>query len=529
MKRRDFFKKTLPASVTLPALLNGFSVKAFTEASPLVQALMGTATDTDKVLVLIQLNGGNDGLNMVIPIETYSAYYGARANIAIKQNKILPLKGTAKTGLHPSMTGLQTLYNEDKLAIIQAVGYPSPNFSHFRATDIWMTAADSDKIVNSGWVGRYLNTEFPNFPNGYPSAQMPDPLAIQIGSVASLALQGPSFPMGMTISNPEDFYDFLDDLTDPLPPTPWAKELKYIRMIMGQTEEYSKVIKAAALKVTSQGSYPGNNDLAQQLRIVARLVKGGLKTRVYMVSTGGFDTHSSQAEAADTSIGTHAKLMARVSDAIKCFMDDLKGLGVEDRVIGMTFSEFGRRIKSNSSLGTDHGAAAPVFVFGKNVRGGIIGSNPEIPIGAGGNDNVPFQYDFRSIYASLLKQWFCVNDADLQTIMLQNFQNIPLCINAACGVTGVDDVIRGDGEKLIINYPNPFVERTSITFNTKGGHTLVQVIDTMGRAIRTLTDKVYTSGTYTVTFDGYGLPLGVYYARFQNGATQQVRAMLKTR
>jgi uncharacterized protein (DUF1501 family) len=529
MKRRDFFRKTLPASITLPALLNGFSVKAFTNASPLVQALMGTATDTDKVLVLIQLNGGNDGLNMVIPIETYSGYYNARANIAIKQNKILPLKGTAKTGLHPSMTGMQTLYNEGKLAIIQAVGYPSPNFSHFRATDIWMTASDSDKIVNSGWVGRYLNTEFPNFPNGYPTAQMPDPLAIQIGSVASLALQGPSFPMGMTISNPEDFYDFLDDLTDPLPPTPWAKELKYIRLVMGQTEEYSKVIKAAALKVTSQGSYPGNNDLAQQLRIVARLVKGGLKTRVYMVSTGGFDTHSNQADAADTSIGPHAKLMARVSDAIKCFMDDLKGLGVEDRVIGMTFSEFGRRIKSNSSFGTDHGAAAPVFVFGKNVRPGIIGTNPEIPTGAGGNDNVPYQYDFRTIYASLLKQWFCVKDADLQSVMLKDFPNIPLCVNAACGVTGLDDVNRNDGEQLIINYPNPFVERTSITFNTKGGHTLVQVIDTMGRVIRTLTDKVYASGTYTVTFDGYGLPLGVYYARFQNGVTQQVRSMLKTR
>jgi hypothetical protein len=248
-----------------------------------------------------------------------------------------------------------------------------------------------------------------------------------------------------------------------------------------------------------------------------------------MVSTGGFDTHSSQVEAADTSVGGHAKLMARVSDAIKCFMDDLKGLGVEDRVIGMTFSEFGRRIKSNSSLGTDHGAAAPVFIFGKGVRGGIIGTNPEIPTGAGGNDNVPYQYDFRSIYSSLLKQWFCVKDADLQSIMLKDFPNIPLCVNAACGATGLDDVNRNDGEQLVINYPNPFVERTSITFKTNGGHTLVQVLDTMGRVIRTLTDKVYTSGTYTVTFDGYGLPLGVYYARFQNGTTQQVRSMLKTR
>jgi uncharacterized protein (DUF1501 family) len=529
MKRRDFFKKTIPASVTLPALLNGFSVKAFTNSSPLVQALMGATTDTDKVLVMIQLNGGNDGLNMVIPIETYSNYYNARANIAIKQNKILPLSGTSKTGLHPSMTGLQTLYNEKKLTIVQAVGYEHPNFSHFRATDIWMSASDSNQVINTGWIGRYLNVEYPNFPNGYPTAQMPDPLAIQIGSVASLALQGPSFPMGMTISDPTSFYDFLDNVTDPVPNTPWGKELTYIRMIMSQTEQYSNVIKAAAAKVTSQGNYPSNNDLAQQLRIVARLVKGGLKTRVYMVSTGGFDTHSSQTDAADTTVGTHAKLMARVSDAIKTFMDDLKGLGVEDRVIGMTFSEFGRRIKSNSSLGTDHGAAAPVFVFGKNVRGGIVGTNPVIPTGAGGNDNVPYQYDFRSIYASILKQWFCVNDTDLQTIMLKNFQNIPLCVNAACGATGVDDVIRGDGDQLVINYPNPFVENTSITFNTKGGHTLVQVMDTMGRVIRTLTDKEYTSGTYTVTFQGYGLPLGVYYARFQNGTTQQVRPMLKTR
>jgi hypothetical protein len=209
-------------------------------------------------------------------------------------------------------------------------------------------------------------------------------------------------------------------------------------------------------------------------------------------------------------------------------MDDLKGLGVDDRVIGFTFSEFGRRIKSNSSLGTDHGAAAPVFVFGKNVRPGIIGTNPTISPIAEQNDNVPYQYDFRSIYASILKQWFCVNDTDLQTILLKNFQNIPLCVNAACGLTGVDD-LRNDGEQFIVNYPNPFVETTKITFTTRGGHTLVQVMDTMGRVIQTLTDKVYTSGTYTVTFDGYKLPLGVYYARFQNGTAQQVRPMLKTR
>ena len=529
MKRRDFFKSTLPAAVTLPALINGFSVKAYTGNSPLIQALMGATTDTDKVLVLIQLNGGNDGLNMVIPVEVYSNYFNARQNIAIPQNRVLSLNGNIKTGLHPSMTGLQTLFNEGKLSIVQAVGYPSPSFSHFRATDIWMTASDSNQTLVNGWAGRYLNVEYPNFPMGYPNQQMPDPLAIQIGSVTSVALQGPSLSMGMSISNPDSFYNFLNGIQDPVPNTPWGNELKYVRLVTQQTQQYASVIKDAAARVPTQGTYPANNDLAAQLKIIARLVKGGLKTRIYMASTGGFDTHSNQAVTTDTTTGTHANLMQRVSDAIKAFMDDIKTLGVEDRVIGLTFSEFGRRIKSNSSFGTDHGAAAPLFVFGKHVKPGVVGNNPTIPTNATTGDNIPFQYDFRSVYSSVLKQWFCVKDADLQTIMLKNFQEIPLCTNGACGTTGIDDIIRGSGEELIINYPNPFTESTSITFRTKGGHTLIQIIDTLGRVIRTLTDKEYTPGAYTVSFDSYGLPTGVYYARLQNGAIQQVRSMLKAR
>jgi uncharacterized protein (DUF1501 family) len=529
MKRRQFFKHSIPAAVTLPALINGFSVKAHTSASPLVQALMSATTETDKVLVLVRLDGGNDGLNMVIPIEFYSGYFNARKNIAIPQNKILALNGVSKTGLHPSMTGMQTLYNEGKLSIIQAVGYPTPNFSHFRATDIWMTASDSEQLLSTGWVGRYLGSEFPGYPEGYPTMQMPDPLAIQIGAIPTTAFQGPGFNMGINITNPTSFYDFLNGVEDPVPDTPWGKELKYIRIIARQTELYSMAIKAAAENVPTQGSYPANNDLAQQLRIVARLVKGGLKTRVYMVSTGGFDTHSSQVNTLDTTTGTHAQLMRKVSDAIKSFMDDLKNMGVDDRVIGMTFSEFGRRIKSNGSLGTDHGAAAPVFVFGKNVRSGIVGVNPSIPANSSVNDNIPFQYDFRSIYSSLLKQWFCVDASNLQSIMLKNFQEIHLAINSACASTGIDDVLDQDGKDLIINYPNPFVESTQITYRTRGGHTLVHVIDPLGRVIKTLADKVHAPGTYNVTFDSGQLPTGVYYARFQNGSIQQVRPMLKTR
>ena len=529
MKRRHFLKNTIPTATILPAIINGFSVKAYGESSPLVQALMGATTETDHVLVLIQLNGGNDGLNMVIPIEFYANYFNARSNIAIPQNKILQLNGNAATGLHPSMTGLQTLYNEGKLAVVQAVGYPTPNFSHFRATDIWMSASDSTQIVNSGWAGRYLNAEYPNYPNGYPNATMPDPLAIQIGSITSLALQGPALSMGMSISNPNNFYNFLDGVEDPAPDTPWGKELKYIRLIARQTEQYADVIKSAATKGNNLATYPSGNSLADQLKIVARLVSGGLKTRVYMVAYGGFDNHSSQVNATDTTTGTHANLLQNVSDAIKIFMNDLKALGVDNRVVGMTFSEFGRRIKSNSSLGTDHGAAAPLFVFGKNVRASVVGNNPAIPTSVSANDNIPFQYDFRSIYASLLSQWFCVSNTDLQTIMYKDFQSLPLIANSSCAVTGINDLINNSGEELIINYPNPFVESTKITFKTKGGHTLVQVMDTMGRLVKVLTEKDYAPGVYNIDFNSSGLAAGVYYTRLQNGSVQHVRPMLKTK
>lgn len=528
MKRRDFLKKSVPAAALFPAIVDGYTVKAFTGNSPLLQALMDPTIDTDHVLVIVQLSGGNDGLNMVIPISTYSDYYNARTNIAIPQNKILSLNGFAQTGLHPSMTGLQTLFNEGKLNVVQAVGYPTPNFSHFRATDIWMSASDSNVEVNTGWSGRYLNTEYPNFPNGYPNTAMPDPLAIQIGSVTSLTFQGPGVNMGMSITDPTSFYNLISGVQDPAPNNNMGFELSYVRSIAQQTNQYALRIKDAATTVTQQSTYPTGNSLADQLKIVARLIKGGLKTRLYMVSYGSFDNHSLQVNSADTTTGTHATLLGNVSNAIKAFMDDCLFLGVQDRVVGMTFSEFGRRIKSNSSLGTDHGAAAPMFLFGKGVIGGVTGSNPAIPTNATVNDNIPFQYDFRSIYASILQKWFCVTPANLQVIMMNNFQTLNIVNDASCRTTGIGNPVTA-GDNLISNYPNPFVETTTIKFTTKGGHTLIQVIDTLGRVVRTPVDKEYLAGTYNTTFDSGGLPTGVYYARLQNGPIQQVKPMLKVR
>ena len=524
MKRKDFLRNTITGAL-LPTVINGFSLKSFAADSPLAK-LLGTGTDNDHVLVIVQLQGGNDGLNMVIPIDGYSNYYNARANVAIEETKILSLSGNAKTGLHPSMTGLQSLYNEGKLGVVQSVGYPQPNFSHFRATDIWMSASNSNQVLVNGWGGRYLDYEYPNFPTGYPTGSMPHPLGIQIGSVTSLVFQGPSVSMGMSISNPTSFYNLISGVEDTAPNTLAGKELKYVRQVAKQTAKYADVVKDAALSVTQQSLYPTANPLADQLKIVARLVKGGLKTKIYMVSYGGFDTHSLQTSTTNTSTGNHANLLKNVSDAIKAFQDDLKYLGVEGRVMGITLSEFGRRIKSNSSTGTDHGAAAPLFVFGSNARQLVHGTNPAIPAAATVNDNIPMQHDFRSVYASMLQDWLCVKTSDLQQIMLQNFQNIPLVKTSACNPA----LPNASGTSLIDNYPNPFTQKTTIRFTTSGGHTLVQIMNTLGQVIATPIDQEYAAaGTYAVPWESGHLGTGVYYARFQNGSVQQVRTMMKVR
>lgn len=527
MKRRDFIRKTAPAGIVFPALINGFTFKAFAD-SPLISALTQAPTETDHALVIIQLNGGNDGLNMVIPFDQYDNLSNARSNIIIPKNKILKLTGTSFTGLHPSMTGLQTLFNEETLQIIQSVGYPQPNFSHFRATDIWLSASDSNQSLNSGWAGRYLNEEYSNFPLGYPNTVMPDPLAIQIGSFVSPAMQGPAVNMGMAISDPVNFYNLINGIQGTAPNTRGGKELTYIRQIAQQTQQYASVIKAAAAKVSKQFSgYPVGNSLADQLKIVARLIAGGLKTRIYMVSLGGFDTHSLQVNATAKETGNHANLLLKVSEGIKAFMDDLTMLNANKRVIGMTFSEFGRRIKSNGSGGTDHGAAAPLFVFGHYAQSGILGNSPSIPLIVNSNDNIPMQYDFRSVYSSILQQWFCVPQTTLENVMLKNFQNISLIKNSAPCISTSPDIINTQaGKNVITNYPNPFQTSTTISYESMGGHTLIQIFNTEGRLIKTLLDNEINAGNHKITFDNESYPAGVYYARLQNNTIQQIRTMI---
>jgi uncharacterized protein (DUF1501 family) len=522
MKRRNFLKNVIPASAIFPSLVNGFTVKAF-GAAGFFETLAGAA-DNDHVFVIIQLSGGNDGLNTVVPLINYGDYLNARQNIAIPEGKVLPLSGYSKAGLHPSMMGMQQLYNEDKLSILYSVGYPEPNGSHFRSTDIWLTGADSNQYLNTGWAGRFLSTTYENFPIGYPNATMPDPLAIQIGSVVSESFMGPGGFTAMAVPTDIDFYNLISASTGDVPDSPMGTELTYLRTVARQTNKYADLIVSAAAKAATQSPYPANNLLAAQLKTVAKLIAGGLKTKVYMVGMGGFDTHGSQVDSGNTLSGNHAQLLKKVSEAISAFQTDLTQLGVSKRVMGMTFSEFGRRIKSNGSFGTDHGAAQPVFLFGDPVKQGVLGDPPELPASLDSGANLPMQYDFRSVYATVLRDWFCVDPADIDTMLYKNYQYLPLVEASACNVVQPPSTL---GDKLIRNDPNPFVNSTTIRFKTDGGYTMVQIFDVSGKLIAVPISASYTKGEYSVVFNGGTLAAGVYYARLQNGSTQQVRTMIK--
>jgi uncharacterized protein (DUF1501 family) len=522
MERRNFIRNSL--AFLAPTMIGGNAIHILQDHPLLNTAMLATST-TDKVLVIIQLSGGNDGLNTVIPLSEYSNYQNARSNIAIPENKVLTLTGNNATGMHPAMTAMQNLFSDGKLNIVQSVGYPQPSFSHFRATDIWMSGSDSNEYLNTGWAGRFLNYEFPGYPDAYPSPETPDPLAIQIGSLQTLTCQGPVVNMSLSVSDPSSFYNLIDGTNASVSNTNSGYELSFLRGIAKQTNLYTMRIKNASDRVTKQVAYP-NNSLANQLKIVARLIKGGLQTKVYMVNYGGFDTHAGQVVASDTTTGAHANLLKVLSDAVAAFQSDLSGLEIEDRVIGMTYSEFGRRMQSNASGGTDHGAAAPLFLFGKNVRGGVFGNNPTIPASVTVNDNVPYQFDFRTIYATILQNWFCVSDTGETQILTKQFPILPLINASVCGINDTASTFAKDA--LIYNYPNPFSNFTKIEFKTIGGHTLLQLLDGAGTVIRVLVEANYNyAGMNSFSLYSNGLIPGVYYLRLQNETKVFVKAIIK--
>lgn len=439
MKRRDFLLSA--TSFVLPLTVNGLGFKTFTRDSPLVMSTMQNfAVLDDRILVMIYLNGGNDGLNTVIPLEYYSQYNSIRNNIAIPESQVLKLAGNAATGLHPAMTGMRDLYNQGKLAIVHSVSYPNPDLSHFRATDIWMSGVDSNQYTETGWTGRYLADRFAGYPSGYPNSTMPDPLAIQIGNVNTKTLAGLTQPMNISLQNPDSFYRLLgnfdsNSLND-LPCCEGGRNIDFVRQQQILSVGYSSEIKRAADAGTNMGIYPalGTNNLAEQLKIVARLIHGGMKSKIYFVELMGFDTHALQVDTNDVTAGTHASLLKQLSDAVSAFQNDLKLQGTEDKVIGMTFSDFGRRANSNASRGTDHGVAAPMFVFGTGIKRQVVGTNPDLindlvpPLAQSYNNNqdIKMQIDFRRIYRDILSDWFGTPVTKTDALLFRSFETTSL-------------------------------------------------------------------------------------------------------
>ena len=368
----------------------------------LVQSAMASTPLPEKdrsILVLVQLAGGNDGLNTLIPYED-SNYYKLRPKIGIKKKDAIALNDTH--ALHSSMTKLNELYREGKAGIIQNVGYPNPNRSHFRSTEIWETAVESDRTSSTGWIGRFMDNQCSGMPTNST-----DPLAVHMTN---------NTPQSFGGKNPHSTFGFANrinrrdnDDTRKLLETTYANvevgndNSTFLKQTLMNTLLTERKVQQKLDEYKPSHNYP-NSNLATSLKNVAAMIRAGFPTRVYFVSIGGFDTHSNQ-------LANHGGLLAQLSDALHAFQKDLEGHKLDKQVTTMTFSEFGRRPNENDSAGTDHGTAAPLFVIGSNVKGGMYGTAPNLNLKK--NQDVEYSTDFRQVYSTMLEKWMNCSAKDV--------------------------------------------------------------------------------------------------------------------
>jgi len=348
----------------------------------------------NKVLVVLQLSGGNDGLNTVIPIRN-DIYYRERPGLAITKDKALSLDTEA--GLHPSLSNIKALYDEGNLAILNNVGYPNPDRSHFRSMDIWQSASSSDEYLNSGWLGRYLDAQCPGCSKPTQVLEMDDML--------SLALSGEQMK-GIALRDPKRLYETSQD--------PFFKDsllagmreqaedpTSYLYKVMAETLSGADYIFQQSKLRPSVTVYP-NSEIGKNLKTIASLISSDINTRVYYVSLGSFDTHVGQQAKQE-------KLFIDLNDAIKPFTDDLKSNHRFEDVLMMSFSEFGRRVGENRSGGTDHGTANNMFLISGGLKNkGLLNGMPDLSNLTEGDLNQ--QLDFKRVYATVLNKWLQADD-----------------------------------------------------------------------------------------------------------------------
>lgn len=419
--RRKFLKLTGKLGLTTPVLLN--SSYAWASAAPLA-----TCSDlNDRVIVIVRLAGANDGLNTIIPLNQYSEYSFLRPDIKLNNtgaNSIISLD--SNHGIHPSMGAFATLLGQNKLAIFNGVGYPTPNYSHFTSENTMFAGKDGSSNLNltDGMMGRYLESVFPGMA-GAPNRLMLDPVSIHFGN------SNPSLFFGHTHNNNIEYnatsmQNLLFGLLAPSILLPDNSDYgilqEYLRGIEKSMDSYyNRIISVFNAGYNSSTIYP-NTSLAKQLRSVARLIKGGSKTKIFMVTIGGFDTHIDQIQTGSTHLGAHANLLANVANSISAFQTDIEALGIGQKIMTISFSEFGRQVKQNASFGTDHGDISPFFVIGQNINGGIYGTHPSLAVPAAATGNAAYyypqsqrKYDYRQIYGTLLQDWLGA-DASIMNI-----------------------------------------------------------------------------------------------------------------
>lgn len=526
MKRRNFIKLSSTASVLslLPTDVFALFKSAGMTSCPNVNA---------KKIVLIQLSGANDGLNTVVPINQYDKYAVLRPNIKLGNagtaNGIINLDSTLtlanQVGLHPSLTGFKSLYDSGLMRIVQGVGYPSQDKSHFKSTDLWLMGGDgtpANNFSDSGWIGRFLENYYSNFLNAN------FPLGIQLGSSEnSLGFHGEvEHGMSMNINgqDPSGFYSIINGLGGAaptnIPDSEYGNLLKFILDNDTSSNTYAQTISAAFNSGSNASTYP-NTSLANQLKTVARFISGGLETKVYLVKINGFDTHDLQVpDNTTTHLGTHANLMTQISEAITTFITDLNSQNKGDDVLAVTFSEFGRKAAENGNLGTDHGEIAPMFIFGSSIAPGISGTNVNLSEAVLANNYQiqTVQHDYRRVFGTILQDWFGVNNTTLDLTFYNKTtksgfanakianmiktQNVvqPSCYNTKA--LGIDNFEIKD-EVLV--YPNPTSEIVMIQSTNTINSVSIYAMD--GRNINTYRNPL-TTNDYSIDVQNFAV--GIY-------------------
>lgn len=542
MKRRNFLKIFSAAGVT-PFVVNNTAFRPF--ANSKMARILGACDGVeDRTLVLIQLKGGNDGLNTLIPLPQYDAYANLRPTIRIAETELIQLDTTLpnddQVGLHPALQSFKTMYDEGRACLVQGVGYQSMNQSHFKGTDLWMTGGDSTGAnfnIGSGWMGRALQAIYPDV-LGAPTTAMPDPLGIQVGdSNPALGFHTETEhqnAINLSGQDPAGFYSLVQTIggapIQNVPDTEQGEQLEYIMGVERSVSLYAqRITNVFNTGTNANTNYPANlggQSLSSQLKTIARLIKGGCKTKIFLCQLGGFDTHNAQVDAAgSTATGDHADLLQYLGESVKAFLDDLQMMGLADQVVACTFSEFGRCAKENGSDGTDHGTLSPMMLFGKNIKAGVMGTNVNLSNLTNDNQLQGVQHDYRQIFSTLLQDWLGADNQVLEQTMFEGYAKVgiidtdqvvsPDCYLNSGSVGATEAQLR---QRAMQVYPNPVRTNAQVTYEGKRSFEGRLTIHSLGGALVSGQSVPVSEGENVFFIDVSELTPGPYFVRLENKA-----------